>query len=65
MPTDGLTTSKLLFNSVISTPLEKFLRIDIKYFYLCTPLNRYKYMHLPLTIIPDKIIKKYNLLTLK
>ena len=65
MPTSVLTTLKLLFNSVISTPLEKFLRIDIKHFYLCTPLDRHEYMRLPLAIIPDEIIKKYNILSLE
>ena len=57
-PTAGLTMLKLLFNSVIPTTLAKFLGIDIKHFYLYTPLNRYEYMRLPLAIIPDEIIKK-------
>jgi hypothetical protein len=34
--TAGLTTSKMLFNSTISTPGSKFLVIDIKNFYLNT-----------------------------
>ena len=57
-PTVGLTTSKLLFNSVISTPRAKFLGIDIRHFYLCTPLDRYEYMRLPMNIIPDEIVKQ-------
>jgi hypothetical protein len=36
--TAGLTTAKILINSVISTPNAKFLVIDIKNFYLNTPL---------------------------
>jgi hypothetical protein len=36
-PTSGLTTAKILINSVISTPNAKFLVIDIKIFYLNTP----------------------------
>jgi hypothetical protein len=36
--TAGLTTAKILINSVISTPSAKFLVIDIK-FYLNTPLE--------------------------
>ena len=59
--TAGLTMSKLIFILVISTPLAKYLGIDIKHFYICTPLDRYEYMHIPLVIIPDEIIKKYNL----
>jgi hypothetical protein len=36
--TAGLTTTKILINSVISTPGAKFLVIDINNFYLNTPL---------------------------
>jgi hypothetical protein len=39
--TAGLTTSKILINSVISTPNAKFLVIDIKNFFLNTPLGRF------------------------
>jgi hypothetical protein len=35
--TAGLTTAKILINSVISTPNAKFLVIDINNFYLNTP----------------------------
>jgi hypothetical protein len=37
--TAGLTTAKILINSVISTMGAKFLVIDIKKFYLNTPLE--------------------------
>jgi hypothetical protein len=37
------------------------MMMDIKEHYLGTPLPRYSYMRLPLLIIPDKIIAKYNL----
>jgi hypothetical protein len=36
--TAGLTTAKILINSVISTPGAKFLVVDMKNFYLNTPL---------------------------
>jgi hypothetical protein len=39
--TAGLTTAKILINSVISTPNAKFLVIDINNFYLNTPLGRF------------------------
>jgi hypothetical protein len=39
--TAGLTTAKILINSVISTPGTKFLVVDIKNFYLNTPLGRF------------------------
>jgi hypothetical protein len=34
---------------------------DIKDFYLITPMERYKYMRLPLSIIPDEIVYQYSL----
>jgi hypothetical protein len=42
--TAGLTTAKILINSVISTLGAKFLVIDINIFYLNTPLGRFEYM---------------------
>jgi hypothetical protein len=35
--------------------------IDLKNFYLNTPLDRYEYMRLSINIIPDEIIDEYNL----
>jgi hypothetical protein len=37
-PTANLLTVKLLINSMISTPGARFFTIDIKNFYLCTPI---------------------------
>jgi hypothetical protein len=59
--TANLTTAKILFKSVLSTPKEKFMGIDLKNFYLNTPLDRYEYMQLSIDIIPDEIIDEYNL----
>jgi hypothetical protein len=59
--TAGLTTAKLLFNSTISTPQARVMCLDVKNFYLNTPMQRYEYMRLPLIIIPDEIIEAYNL----
>jgi hypothetical protein len=39
--TTGLTTAKILINSVISTRSATFLVIDITKFYLNTPLGRF------------------------
>ncbi len=41
-PTADILTVKLLFNSVISTPSAKFMTIDIKDFYLMTPMDCYE-----------------------
>lgn len=60
-PTADLTTAKILFNSVVSTPGAKFMTVDIKDFYLNTPMPRYEYMQLPLKTIPPEIIIQYKL----
>ena len=39
-PTADLLTVKLMFNSIISTPNAKFMTINIKDFYLMTPMDR-------------------------
>jgi hypothetical protein len=44
--TANLLTIKLLINSVIPTPGARFFTMDIKNFYLCTPMTRYEYMQL-------------------
>jgi len=62
--TANLTTAEILFNSVVSTPDAKFMGIELKNFYLNTPMERYEYMRLPIDIIPDEIIQQYNLLPL-
>jgi hypothetical protein len=51
--TAGLTTAKILINSVISTPSAKFLVIDIKKNYLNTPLGRFEYMVINLASLPQ------------
>ena len=60
-PTAALTTAKLLFNSVISTPGARFLTFDLKNFYLKTPLPTPRFMRMKLDILPEEIIVKYNL----
>jgi hypothetical protein len=59
--TAGLTTAKILINSVISTPSAKFLFIDIKNFNLNTPLGRFEYMVINLASLPQETIEKYDL----
>ena len=56
-----LETTKIFLNSVISTPNALFMGIDIKDFYLGTPLKRYEYIRLNIKIIPQEIINQYNL----
>jgi hypothetical protein len=60
-PTADLATVKILLNSVLSTPNARFMTIDIKDFYLNTPMDRYEYMRIPVKDIPPAIMEHYNL----
>jgi hypothetical protein len=60
-PAVDLFTIKLLINSVISAPGARFFTMDIKNFYLCTPMMRYEYMQLKLSNMPDNVITHYHL----
>jgi hypothetical protein len=50
--TADITTSKLHWNSVLSTPGAKYMCLDIKNFYLLAPLDRYKCMRIPFPLFP-------------
>ena len=60
-PTADILTVKLLLNSVISTQHAKFMTIDIKDFYLMTPMDRPEYFRMSLELFPDDIIEEYKL----
>ncbi len=60
-PTADMTLVKNFLNSVISTKGAKCVLLDIKDFYLNTPMARYEYMRLKLTDIPEEIIIEYKL----
>jgi hypothetical protein len=53
-----ITTFKILINSTLSTMDAEMMVMDIIKYYWGTPLPRYEYMRLPLSIIPDEIITK-------
>eukprot|EP00804_Cyclotella_cryptica_P012930 CCRYP_002289-RA/>CCRYP_002289-RA protein AED:0.24 eAED:0.24 QI:0/0/0/1/0.5/0.33/3/0/1110 len=59
--TADLTTSKILWNSVLSTKGAKFMGLDLKSFYLTAMLDRPEYMKMPLALFPDHIRAQYNL----
>jgi hypothetical protein len=61
--TADLTTSKLLWNSVLSTKDAKYMCMDIKKFYLTAALDYYEYMNIPLALFPEWIKTQYNLNT--
>jgi hypothetical protein len=56
-----LTTSKLMWNSVLSTEGTKYICLDIKNFYLSTPLDQFEYLKMPIALFPAWIVKQYNL----
>ena len=60
-PTADLLTIKLLFNSIISTKGASFMTLDIKNFYLNTPMERFEYMRLKVIDIPEDVVEEYNL----
>jgi hypothetical protein len=59
--TADITTFKNLINSTLSTTKAKMMMMDITIYYLGTPLSTYEYMRLPLTILLQDIIEKYDL----
>ena len=54
--TASLSTLKLPLNSVISTPQARFITLNMKNYYYNTPMPRYEYMRIPLSLIPDEIV---------
>jgi hypothetical protein len=60
-PTADMLLAKILWNSIISTKGARFMTIDIKNFYLMTPLKRPEYFRLKLSDIPQEIIDEYKL----
>lgn len=59
--TADLVTTKILWNSVLSTPDAKYACFDIKSFFLTAPLDRYEYMKMPIDVFPEHTIAQYNL----
>jgi hypothetical protein len=59
--TADITTFKILINITLSTTDAAMMMMDIKNYYLDTPLPRFEYMKMPLSRFPEEIIQKYNL----
>ena len=53
--TADLTVSKILWNSVLSTDDAQYATLDIYNLYLGTPLDRYEFVKMPLSILPQHI----------
>jgi hypothetical protein len=60
-PTANLLTVKLMLNSIISSPNAKFMTINLKDFYLNTPMSRYEYFRMKLELFPQDVINEYGL----
>jgi hypothetical protein len=60
----NLTTSKCLWNRTISIEGAKYIYVDVKNFYLGTPMDSFEYMRIPIKLILQEIIMQYNLLPL-
>ena len=60
-PTANLLTVKLLLNSVVSTPGAKFLGLDLKDFYLNTPMDRPEFLRMKIETFPEDVIAHYKL----
>ena len=52
-PTADLTTANLMINSTLLTQDARCLIAEIKDFYLNTVMERYEYMHIHISIIPQ------------
>ncbi len=60
--TADLTTSKFMWNSILSTEGAKYTCLDIKNFYLTAPLDCHEYMEMPIGLFPTWIIEQYDLM---
>jgi hypothetical protein len=59
--TADITTFKILINSTLSTKDAAMMMMDIKNYHLGTPLPRFEYMKMPISLFPEEIIQQYNL----
>ena len=60
-PTGDMTSAKILINATLSDPDAKWLGLDLKDFYLNTPMKRKKYICILLRLIPREIMDQYRL----
>ena len=60
-PAASLLETKILLNSVISTKGAKFMSLDIKDFFLSSPMGTSEYMRIPSKYLPVDIVNRYNL----
>ena len=56
-----LTTSKVMWNSVLSTKYAKYMTIDIKNIFPTAPLEKTEYMKMPVSVSPQHVMDQYDL----
>jgi hypothetical protein len=56
-----LDTVKIHWNSVLSTPLARYMCLNIKNFYLTAALEYFEYSRMRLSLFPAWIIKQYDM----
>jgi hypothetical protein len=56
-----ITIFKILINSTLYIKDSAMMMMDIKNYYIGTPLPRFEYMKMQLSRFPNEIIQKYNL----
>jgi hypothetical protein len=56
-----ITTFNIMINSTLSTEDAAMMMMDIKNYYLGTPLPRFEFRKMLLSRFPEEIIQKYNL----
>ena len=59
--TADLSTSKLLWKSVLNTDGAKYMCLDINNFYLTAALDFFEYMQMPLSVFSEWVKKQYKL----
>jgi hypothetical protein len=59
--TANITTFKILINSTLSTKYAAMMMMDIKNYYLGTPLPWFEYMKMLLSHFQEEIVQKYHL----
>jgi hypothetical protein len=59
--TANITIFKILINITLSTKDAAMMTMDIKNYYIRTPLSRFEYMKLLLSCYTEEIVQKYNL----
>ena len=59
--TADITSTKIIWNSVISTEGARYGYLDVGDLYLETPMDKFEYMKMPLSLFPEWTRKQYNL----